>query len=156
MYIQMYFITNANRQYCTKGRSAAILDQRGSRYADVTDQRYADVTDLAVRPPEHKDVILHQNCDGHFWQADRSLFTSGLGHCRGHQRAFINTRVLQQQIKDGQAPLNQVTALCDFLLLSFHVNTEIALLKLHKHSYLKHPYQSSIQNYSVHDKLLHS
>ena len=59
MYIQMYFITNANRQYCTKERSAAILDQRGSRYADVTDQRYADVTDLAVRPPEHKDVILH-------------------------------------------------------------------------------------------------
>ena len=26
MYIQMYFITNANRQYCTKERSAAILD----------------------------------------------------------------------------------------------------------------------------------
>ena len=26
MYVQMYFITNANRQYCTKERSAAILD----------------------------------------------------------------------------------------------------------------------------------
>jgi len=23
--------------------------------------RYADVTDLPYRPPEHKDVILHQN-----------------------------------------------------------------------------------------------
>jgi hypothetical protein len=42
------------------------------------------------------------------------------------------------------------------LPLSFHVKAEIVLLKLHKHSYLKHPYQSIIQNYSVHEKLLYS
>jgi hypothetical protein len=51
-------------------------------------------------------VGRNKNCDGRFWQAGRSLLTSGLGHCRVHQQAFINTRILQKQIKEGLAPLN--------------------------------------------------